>query len=112
MIRIAIAALLLNTSCAYAAGPLGIPQNCDAPLAHDLEMTNIPYLLDLGPDAAHIVKIDRLDSPEAFQYAPGRYKVVCSVNVHWSNGNVDMGYIFSAWEDEYGSIRGAYGRSF
>ena len=112
MIRIAALSLMLATTSSYAVDLSGIPQNCDAPLAHDLEMANIPYLLDLGPGAARIVKIDRLNSPEAFQYAPGRYKIVCSITVHWSNGSVDMGYIFSAWEDQYGSVRGTYGGSY
>ncbi|WP_321913587.1 hypothetical protein [Paraburkholderia sp. J11-2] len=103
---------LLLPIAAHAADLTGIPQNCQAPLAHDLEMANIPYLLDLGPNAAHITKIDALPSSDAFQYAPNRYKIVCSVTVHWSNGNVDLGYVFSAWEDQYGSIRGSYGRSY
>ena len=88
----------------------GIPENCQAPMAHDMEMTNIPYLLDLPDSAAHISKIDTLGGTPAYEIFPGRYRIDCYLNVHWSNGTVDYGYRFSVWEDRYGDVKGTYGR--
>lgn len=109
MIRTAALGFLLITASASATDLSGIPQNCEAPLAHDMEMTNIPYLLELGPNAAHITKIDTIGGPDAYQYAPNLYKIDCAITVHWSNGAVDMAYLFSAWQDKYDGLKGYYG---
>lgn len=86
----------------------GIPQNCGAPLAHDMEMTNIPYLLDLGSRAAKISSIETLGGTPTYEYFPGLHRIDCYLTVHWNNGAVDYGYKFSMWEDRYGGLKGAY----
>lgn len=78
-------------------------------MAHDMEMTNIPYLLDLNDRAAHISKIETIGGTPAYEISQGRYRIDCYLNVHWSNGAVDYGYRF-AWEDRYGDVKGTYGR--
>lgn len=93
---------------AHAVDLSGIPQNCQAPLAHDMEMANIPYLLDLGPNAAAITRIETMGGTPAYEYWPGRYKIDCYLTVHWSNGTVDYGHKFSMWQDKYGGLKGSY----
>lgn len=106
----AILALALFPVLAHAQVNLaGVPQNCDAPLAHDMEMQAIPQILQLGDGAAHITKIDKLGGTPAYLYTLGKYRIDCYLVVHWSNGTVDRGYKLSLWEDRYGSISGSYG---
>ena len=109
MIRVAVTALLFVTTSAHAEDLLGIPQNCEAPLAHDLEMRNIPYLLDLGPNAARITQIETIGGPDAYQYALNLYRIDCAVTVHWSNDTIDRAFLFSVWENRYGEVEGSYG---
>lgn len=108
MIRLILISILAATTNAYAVDLAGIPQNCKAPLARDMEMTNIPYLLDLGGSAAKISSIETLGGTPAYEYFPGLYRIDCYLTVHWSNGAVDYGYKFSVWEDRYGGLKGAY----
>lgn len=108
MIRLILISILATATNAYAVYPAGIPQNCKAPLAHDMEMTNIPYLLDLGSRAAKISSIETLGGTPAYEYLPGLYRIDCYLTVHWSNGAVDYGYKFSMWEDRYGGLKGTY----
>jgi len=103
---LALLAMLL-TSIAHAF-PAGIPQNCHTPLAHDMEMANIPYLLDLGPDAAHIKSIETVTGVPAYEYLPGLYRIDCYITVRWSNGAIDYMHKFSMWEDRYGGLKGTY----
>lgn len=107
MIRTLALLAALSASTAYAF-PSGIPQNCKAPLAHDMEMTNIPYLLELGPNAARIMSIETIGGTPAYEYLPGQYKIDCYITVHWSNGTVDFMHKFSMWEDRYGELKGSY----
>jgi len=100
--------LFLTTTTAHAVDLSGIPHNCQAPLAHDMEMTNIPYLLELGANSARITSIQTLGGTEAYQYAPGLYRIDCSLIVHWSNGTTDYGYRFSMWQDRYDGLKGNY----
>lgn len=99
--------LFLAATCAQAF-PAGVPQNCQAPLAHDMEMSNIPYLLELGPQSAKITRIENVAGTPAYEYLPGLYKIDCYVTVHWSNGTVDFMHKFSMWEDRYGGLKGTY----
>lgn len=87
----------------------GVPQNCEAPMAHDMEMSNIPAILDLGQDAAKIVDIHTISNMQAYQYYPKLYKLDCYLIVKWSNGTTDYGYKFSAWENKYGQTMVSYG---
>lgn len=105
MKKLLIALLFPATAFAF---PAGIPQNCQAPLAHDMEMSNIPYLLDLGPNAAQIKSIESVAGTPAYEYLPGSYKIDCFITVHWSNGTTDFMYKFSMWEDRYGGLKGTY----
>jgi hypothetical protein len=107
MIRTLAFLAALSASTAHAF-PAGIPQNCQAPLAHDMEMTNIPYLLELGPNAAQIKSIDTVVGVPAYEYYPGLYRIDCYITVHWSNGTVDYMHKFSMWEDRYGGLKGTY----
>lgn len=100
-------ALLLPIS-AHAVDLSGIPQNCEAPLAYDMEMRNIPYLLELGPNAAHITSIKTIGGTPAYQYMPGLYRIDCYLTVYWSNGTVDYGHRFSMWQDRYDGLKGSY----
>ena len=108
MIRLILISILAAATNAYAVDPAGIPQNCKAQLAHDMEMTNIPYLLDLGSRAAKISSIETLGGTPSYEYLPGLYRIDCYLTVHWSNGAVDYGYKFSMWEDRYGGFKGTY----
>lgn len=110
MIRHTISALAAFsiTVSANAIDLAGIPQNCKASLARDMEMANIPYLLDLGRNAAHIISIEQIAGTPAYEYLPGLYKIDCFVTVHWSNGTVDYMHKFSMWEDRYGGLEGSY----
>lgn len=101
-------ALLLPIPAFAQVDLTGIPQNCQAPLARDMEMTNIPYLLDLGPNPARITSIETIGGTPAYEYMPGQYKIDCYLTVHWSNGTIDYGYKFSMWEDRYGGLQGTY----
>ena len=105
--KLAIIAAFLSAN-AHAVDLSGIPQNCKAPLAHDMEMEIIPYLLDLGPNAAHITSIETVGGTQAYEYLPGQYKIDCYINVHWSNGVMDFMYKFSIWQDKYGGLKGSY----
>jgi hypothetical protein len=105
--KLVIIAALLSAN-ANAVDLAGIPQNCKAPLAHDMEMTNIPYLLDLGGNAARITSIETIGGTPAYQFLPGQYRIDCYLNVHWSNGAVDYGYKFSMWQDKYDGLKGSY----
>jgi hypothetical protein len=98
---------LLFPATAFAF-PAGVPQNCEAPLAHDMEMANIPHLLDLSPHAATIKSIETVTGTPAYEYMPGNYKIDCFITVHWSNGTTDFMYKFSMWEDRYGGLQGSY----
>ncbi|CAB3742670.1 hypothetical protein LMG22037_06621 [Paraburkholderia phenoliruptrix] len=100
--------MFLTAGTVYAVDLSGIPQNCQAPLAHDMEVANIPNLLELGANAARIISIKTLGGTEAYQYAPGLYRIDCSLIVHWSNGTTDYGYRFSMWQDKYGGLKGSY----
>ncbi|HEX7911797.1 MAG TPA: hypothetical protein VF534_27400 [Paraburkholderia sp.] len=93
---------------AYAVDLSGVPQNCQAPLAHDMEMSSIPYLLDLGPNAARITSIKTEGGTPAYEYLPGLYKIDCYITVRWSNGTIDYFHKFSMWEDRYGGLKGTY----
>jgi hypothetical protein len=107
--RILIPAIVgLISINAHAVDLAGIPQNCQAPLAHDMEMENIPYLLDLGQNAARITLIETIGGTPAYQYAPGQYRIDCFITVHWSNGVTDYGFKFSMWQDRYGQLKGTY----
>jgi hypothetical protein len=108
MIRIVCALFALATTNAYAVDLSGIPQNCKTPLAHDMEMSNIPYLLDLGENAARITLIETIGGTPAYEYMPGQYRIDCFITVHWSNGVTDYGFKFSMWQDRYGQLKGTY----
>lgn len=108
MKKILIALLFPATAFAF---PAGIPQNCKAPLAHDMEMSNIPYLLDLDERAARISLIETMGGTPAYEYLPGLYKIDCYVTVHWSSGATDYGYKFSVWEDQRGGLKGSYSQN-
>ncbi|MDP9651729.1 hypothetical protein [Paraburkholderia caledonica] len=108
MIRTTIAIALLFPVLAHAVDLSGIPQNCKAPLAHDMEMANIPYLLELGENAARVTSIQTLGGTPAYEYYPGLYRIDCYITVHWSNGTVDYAHKFSMWQDKYGDLRGSY----
>ncbi|MDR6421268.1 hypothetical protein J2801_003556 [Paraburkholderia phenoliruptrix] len=108
MNRSIVLMVFLAATTAHAVDLSGIPQNCQAPLAHDMEMTNIPYLLDLGPNAARIKSIETAAGTPAYEYYPGLYRIDCYVTVHWSNGTVDYMHKFSLWQDRYGSLQGSY----
>jgi hypothetical protein len=86
----------------------GIPQNCGAPLAHDMEMTAIPQILRLSPQAARIKHIVPRAGADAYEYSPGFYRIDCWVDVYWSNGTVDRMAKISLWEDRYGEFQGEY----
>lgn len=107
MIRLLAFLVALFTSSAYAF-PTGIPQNCQAPLAHDMEMANIPYLLDLGQGASQIKSIQTVAGGPAYEYLPGLYRIDCYITVRWSNGVIDYMHKFSMWEDRYGGLKGSY----
>jgi hypothetical protein len=106
-----ILALLFPTiALAQGVDLAGVPQNCRAPLANDMEMSNIPLLLDLGESAAKISRIETIGGTPAYEYWPGFYRIDCYITVHWNNGTVDYGYKFSMWEDRHGGLKGAYSR--
>jgi len=107
MIRFSAFLIALFASNAYAF-PAGVPQNCQAPLAHDMEMANIPYLLDLGEGAAHIKSIETVAGVPAYEYLPGLHRIDCYITVRWSNGAVDHMHKFSMWEDRHGGLQGSY----
>jgi hypothetical protein len=109
MRQFAILLAMLATN-ANAVDPSGIPQNCQAPLAHDMEMANIPYLLDLGPSAARIESIETAAGTPAYEYYPGLYRIDCYITVHWSNGTIDYMHKFSMWQDRYDGLKGSYTR--
>jgi hypothetical protein len=88
----------------------GVPQNCEAPMAHEMEMSNIPAVLDLGDNAARIIDIHTMSNTQAYQYYPKLYRLDCYLIVKWSNGATDYGYKFSAWENKYGQTMVSYGR--
>lgn len=88
----------------------GVPENCEASLTHDMELANIPAILDLGPGAAKITSIQTMNNQHAYQYYPGLYRLDCYVTVRWSNGQVDQFYKFSAWDTKYGQTMVSYGR--
>lgn len=100
--------LAMFSASANAVDPSGIPQNCQAPLARDMEMANIPYLLELGPNAARIQSIETAVGTPAYEYYPGLYRIDCYITVHWSNGTVDYMRKFSVWQDRYGGLKGSY----
>jgi hypothetical protein len=104
---IAFAALLIACQV-HAVDLSGVPQNCQAPLARDMEMTNIPYLLDLGENSAKISRIENVAGVPAYEYLPGLYRIDCYITVHWDNGAVDYMYKFSMWEDRHGGLKGSY----
>lgn len=108
MIRIISSIALLFPIIAHAVDLSGIPQNCQAPLAHDMEMANIPYLLELGPNAARIRSIETATGTPAYEYYPGLYRIDCYITVRWSNGTVDYMHKFSMWQDKYGGLKGSY----
>lgn len=95
---------------ANAVDLAGIPENCQAPLAHDMEMANIPYLLELGPNAARIKSIETATGTPAYEYYPSLYRIDCYITVHWSNGTVDYMHKFSMWQDRYDGLKGSYTR--
>lgn len=108
MIRTLSTIALLLPTFAHAVDLSGIPQNCQAPLAHDMEMANIPYLLELGENAAHIKSIETIGGTPAYEFMLGQYRIDCFLTVRWSNGATDYGYKFSMWEDKYGGLKGSY----
>lgn len=108
--KIALCLILIPAlSQAQTVNLAGVPENCQAPLAHDMMMANIPAILELDEGSAHIAAIQTLGTTEAYQYQPGLYRLDCYVNVRWSNGTVDWGYKFSTWESRYGRTMVSYG---
>lgn len=103
-------AFLIPLSALAQPNLTGIPENCEAPMAHDMEMVNIPHLLDISDGDAHIVEITTYGGSGAYEFEPKRYKIDCYIAVKWSNGTIDWGYKFSAWEDRYGRVLVAYSR--
>jgi hypothetical protein len=109
VIRKSLLALVLlpSLACAQSVDLAGVPQSCSAPLAHDMEASNIPAILDLGAAAAKIVSIQTMNNQRAYEYYPGLRKIDCYLIVRWSNGQVDRFY--SAWNNKYGQTMVSYG---
>jgi hypothetical protein len=111
VIRKTALALLAFPVFAHAQGLnlAGVPRSCKAPLAHDMEIANIPQILELEEGAARIASIQTLGDPGSYQYYPGLYRIDCIINVRWSNGTVDWAHKFSIWDDKYGQTMVGYG---
>ena len=91
-----LCALGLFAPAAYA--------QCTDPNNIALMDQTIPSILGLGPQAATITSINVLASgidPET--------KLNCPLEVHWSNGQVDSGYRFIEYTDQYGQDMASYG---
>ncbi len=108
--RLWLTGLLLASTVSFAQGFIGIPENCRAPMAHDIEMASIPQLMHANTDV-HIIGIVPVGNSHAKPIGAGFYRIDCAISVWWSDGHVDESYIFSAWDGPNGSFSGRYSPS-
>jgi hypothetical protein len=111
MLRYLLAAALAAPVMALAQVPpglAGIPENCEAPLAHDMEMSAIPQLLHIPETGAQIQKIATIGNSHAYSIEHNAERIDCKISVYWDNGTIDRNYKFSVWQDRYGRFQGSY----
>jgi hypothetical protein len=105
-------ALLFPITAHAQLFPPGVPENCFAPMSHDMARNGIPGLLHVSDNSLnHITDITFTKNSEAFDLGGGHYRINCKVNVKWSSGASDNGYWFSIWEDPDGELQVYYGRN-
>lgn len=85
----------------------GVPASCSAPMAQADMQSQIPSLLQLGPDAAQITNIHLMADANAFEYQPKLYKIECYLQVTFSNG-LQQEAKFAEWMNEYGQKMVSY----
>lgn len=91
----------------------GITEHCDSDRTKSHVISQVPILLNLGPNASAIRKVEFLhDSPRVIYYpSMGDQQPLsmlqCPVRITWSNGHQDFGY-YMEWEDHHQQVRIAF----
>ena len=87
-----------------------VPEKCKSDFTYWHIEHEVPRILDLGPSAAEVSKIEFLADVPRMNYYPSVGKdpalrmLQCPVRITWTNGRQDMGY-YMEWEDHHRQVR-------